>query len=431
MMDSSTAVKTGGGGEAPLISLANAGKIDPSSIAEYVEAGGFEALKRALAMEPKEVFQEVTDSGLQGRGGAGFPTGLKEKLTGEALCEACGPKYLVCNADEGEPGTFKDRAVMENDPHKMIEGMCISAYAIGAEKAFIYIRGEYTESILRVRRAVDNCYREGYLGEKILDSNFSLDVEIRLGAGSYLCGEELTLLESIEGKRGYPRVKPPYPAEHGLFGAPTLVNNVETFAQVPFVVENGADAYKSFGIEGSPGTKIFSVSGDIEHPRYFESPMGVTLREIIEEYCGGMRGDARFYAALLGGAAGTFVDDSFLDVPMGYESLKKRGASLGSGAVIVLKEGRRITDTLLSIMEFFRHESCGKCIPCRVGTDYLVLVMRRIIEETEAGGKRRRELFEELQREAEYMDKSSLCPLGKSPILSIRSAGRFFADKEL
>ncbi|MFO7848468.1 MAG: hypothetical protein R6V67_00785, partial [Spirochaetia bacterium] len=289
MMQTNTADKVGGGGSDALISLANANRIDPSSIAEYVEAGGFEGLKKALAMEPKAVFEEVTDSGLQGRGGAGFPTGLKEKLTGEALCDACGPKYLVCNADEGEPGTFKDRAVMEKDPHKMIEGMCISAYAIGAHKAFIYIRGEYTESILRVRRAVENCYREGFLGENILASNFSLDMEIRLGAGSYLCGEELTLLESIEGKRGYPRVKPPYPAEHGLFGAPTLVNNVETFAQVPFVVENGSDAYKKYGIEWSPGTKIFSVSGDVEHPCYFESPMGVTLREIIDKYCGGMR----------------------------------------------------------------------------------------------------------------------------------------------
>ena len=420
----------GKGASEPLISMKNAHRIDPSSIEEYVQTGGFEALGKALGMEPKAVFQEVMDSNLQGRGGAGFPTGLKEKLTGEALSEAYGPKYLVCNADEGEPGTFKDRAIMENDPHLMIEGMCISAYAIGAEKAYIYIRGEYTESIRRVETAVENCYSEGFLGKGILGSDFSLDVEIRLGAGSYLCGEELTLLESIEGKRGYPRYKPPYPAEHGLFGVPTLINNVETFAQVPFVVQNGAEAYKSYGIEGSPGTKIFSVSGDVNHPLYFESEMGITLREVIDR-CEGMRNGIRFYAALLGGAAGTFVDESFLDVPLGYQSLKERGATLGSGAVIVLSEERKVFDMLPPILEFFRHESCGKCIPCRVGTEYLVELMERFSNETNPGDTRRTEIFDKMYGEADFMDKSSLCPLGKSPILSIRSIRQFFSDKEL
>ncbi len=443
--------------DVPTIALARAGRIDPDRLEEYLEAGGFQAFRRALTIEPREVFQEVINSGLQGRGGAGFPTGLKEKLTGEAICDACGPKYLVCNADEGEPGTFKDRAIMELDPHLMIEGMLISGYAIGAVRGYIYIRGEYTQSIRRVRRAVENCYREGFLGENILGSGYSLDLEIRLGAGSYLCGEELTLLESLEGKRGYPRIKPPFPAEYGLFGAPTLINNVETFTQVPYVILHGAAAYRAIGTEGSPGTKIFSVSGDVVKPRYVELPMGVTLRELIDDYCGGMLRGVPFLAAVLGGAAGTFVDASFLDTPLSFEALKERGATLGSGAVIVLGEGRRLTSILRSILEFFRHESCGKCIPCRIGTDRLVALIEEVEREADAadttrsggitgtvgvqspdsdtavsvGTSRRRQLFREMQREAEYMAATSLCPLGKSPILPLRSAIEHFLDKGL
>ena len=414
----------------PLISLRNAGKIDPSSIDDYLSAGGFESLGKALTMEPKSVFQEVIDSGLQGRGGAGFPTGLKEKFTWESLCEACGPKYVVCNADEGEPGTFKDRAIMERDPHLFLEGMIISGYAIGAEKGYIYIRGEYTQSIRRIRRALENVRKKGYIGNNILDSGYSLDLEIRIGAGSYLCGEELTLLESLEGKRGYPRYKPPFPAEHGLFGAPTLINNVETFAQVPYVVSNGADSYKSFGTEGSPGTKIFSVSGDVRNPGNIETEMGTTIRHLID-LSGGIAEDKNFYAALLGGAAGTFVDSSMLDAPLGFEELKETGAIIGSGAVIVLSEGRSIADMLMSIFEFFRHESCGKCIPCRVGTGYLVEVMEKLQDTTEIGSPERRELYGELMRESVYMDKSSLCPLGKSPVLAVKSALRFFGDANI
>ncbi len=413
---------------APLISLKNAGKIDPSNIAEYVSVGGFEGLKKALGMKPEEVFREVMDSGLQGRGGAGFPTGVKEKLTGEALCGACGPKYLVCNADEGEPGTYKDRAIMEHDPHLLIEGMLISAYAIGAEKSYIYIRGEYSESIRRLRKAVDNCRRLGYLGERILDSSFSHDTEIRLGAGSYLCGEELTLLESLEGKRGYPRIKPPYPAEHGLFGAPTLINNVETFAQVPFVVIHGSQEYRIYGTEDSPGTKIFSVSGDVERPGYFEEEMGISLSELIVG-CGGMLNGAVFQAALLGGAAGTFVDTSFLDVPLEFAGLKERGATLGSGAVIVLSKERSLASVLRSVLEFFRHESCGKCIPCRIGTEQLLRLMGELEDAGESG--RRFEKLKEMEREAVYMDATSLCPLGKSPILPIGSLVNFFGEHEI
>lgn len=417
-----------------LVSLKNAAALEPSRIEDFIRVGGFSAFRKALTMEPRAVFDEVIESKLQGRGGAGFPTGVKEKSAGEALCEECGPKYLVCNADEGEPGTFKDRVIMEQDPHLMIEGMLISGYAIGASKGYVYIRGEYSESIRRVRQAVENCYRHGYLGQRILGSPYCLDLEVRLGAGSYLCGEELTLLESLEGKRGYPRVKPPYPTEVGLFGAPTLINNVETFTQVPFVVLHGAHAYRALGTKGSPGTKIFSVSGDVQRPRYVELPMGITLRELIYEHCGGVREGMQFQAAVLGGAAGTFVDETFLDVALSFETLKQRGATLGSGAVIVLGTGRSVAAMLRSILEFFRHESCGKCIPCRIGTHYLVTLMERLVGSdgcAVAGGEHRRDLYRELQREALYMEQASLCPLGKSPILPIRSAVELFLDRGL
>jgi NADH-quinone oxidoreductase subunit F len=332
---------------------------------------------------------------------------------------------VVCNADEGEPGTFKDRAIMERDPHLMMEGLIISAYAIGAEKAYIYIRGEYTESIRKVRRAVENCYRVGYLGGKVLDSDYKLEVELRLGAGSYLCGEELTLLESLEGKRGYPRIKPPFPAEYGLFGAPTLINNVETFAHIPYVVLHGSAAYRQLGTEDSPGTKIFTVSGDVAEPGIYETEMGVSLRQLIDHHCGGIRRGQGFKAALIGGAAGSLVGPDFLDVPLGYRSMKERGAVLGSGAIIVMDEERDLAEILYDVMEFFRHESCGKCVPCRVGTTVLLQMADEMRKQPEGS---RGELFERMEREAAYMDRTSLCPLGKSPILSLGTGRRSIGD---
>jgi NADH:ubiquinone oxidoreductase subunit F (NADH-binding) len=351
---------------------------------------------------------------------------VKEKLTEESICAACGPKYVVCNADEGEPGTFKDRAIMEQDPHLMVEGLIISAYAIGAEQAYIYIRGEYSESIRRVQKAVENCYAAAYLGSDILGSGFTLEAEIRLGAGSYLCGEELTLLESLEGKRGYPRIKPPYPAEYGLFGAPTLINNVETFAHIPYVVRHGADSYRKLGTEDSPGTKIFTVSGDVAAPGYYETELGVTLRQLIDEHCGGMKEGRSFKAALVGGAAGSLVSGELLDVPLGYKSLKEYGAILGSGAVIVFDETRDLAEPLRDVMEFFRHESCGKCVPCRIGTAVL-LELAEELRDAPAGS--RSGLLDRMEREAQYMDATSLCPLGKSPILSLGTAQRFFGAR--
>ncbi len=393
------------------------------SLDAYTKAGGYAALRQAVSRDPGAVLEEITRAILRGRGGAGFPAGIKGRTasTTEAVCE----RYVVCNADEGEPGTFKDRIIMEGEPHLLLEGMAISAWAIGAPKGYIYVRGEYDLSISRLTKAIREAHARGFLGQGILGTRFAFDVELRKGAGSYLCGEELTLLESLEGKRGYPRIKPPFPAESGLWGMPTLVNNVETLANVPFIVAEGATAYLAMGTASSPGTKIFCLSGDVNRPGYVEVEMGIPLRTLIQDFAGGVKGGGDPAAVLLGGAAGTFVSASMLDLPMDYDTLKKAGATLGSGAVIVLEKGRSIPNMLCSIMDFFRHESCGKCIPCRVGTARLAERARAL-----SGMSRedRRRTLEEMVREAEAMEKTSLCPLGQSPVLPLRSAARHLAD---
>ncbi len=408
------------------IALEHAGTLDPVSIDDYIAHNGFIALKIALQKEPLDIIHEVTEAGLRGRGGAGFSTGKKKQFTGEAICRSCGPKYIVCNADEGEPGTFKDRIIMEQVPFRFIEGMIISAYSIGAKNGYIYIRGEYHDSIKKVQNAIEHCYKKGFLGKNILDSQYSLDLEIKLGAGSYLCGEELTLLESLEGKRGYPRIKPPFPAEKGLWGRPTLVNNVETFAHLPFILNKGAGEYKKLGTKDSPGTKIFTISGDVNNPGAYETQMGITLRQLIEDLCGGMKNGKPFKAAIIGGAAGTFVDESLLDTPMGYDSLKEKGAILGSGAVMVLHEDRALSEMLVSIMDFFKHESCGKCVPCRVGTAQLVLRASQLAN-SQKGQKSA--ILDDMLYEAQYIAKNSLCPLGQSPVIPIKSMVRFLKNK--
>ena len=407
------------------IALKNVGKIDPASIDDYVAAGGYEALRKALQIPPEKVIYEITQSGLRGRGGAGFSTGLKKKFTSEATCKLleC-MHYMVCNADEGEPGTFKDRIIMEKDPHLLIEGMVIAAYAVGAEKGYIYIRAEYYQAIDRIRKALERARQHGFLGNNMLGSGYSLEIEVKLGGGSYLCGEELTLLESLEGKRGNPRIKPPFPAQNGLFGMPTLINNVETLAHIPAIIINGADWYNRLGTEKSPGTKIFTISGDVNRPGYVEVEMGIPLQTLIYDFAGGIKDDKAFKTALLGGAAGTFVPGSFLDVTMDFDALQKKGAVLGSGAVIVMAEDRSILNMLHSILVFFEHESCGKCVPCRVGTKQLVILLERL----EAGDGEKDAHIDALLYHSELMAKTSLCPLGQSPVLAIKSAVRHFRD---
>jgi len=400
------------------IVLKHAGEFDALSIDDYLESGGYNGLRLALKRLPAEILDEVERSGLRGRGGAGFPTGLKERFTRDA-CGGCDEIYLICNADEGEPGTFKDRIIMEEVPHRLIEGMAIAGHVIGASRGFLYIRGEYTEAIASMTAAVAQARERGILGPSMMNSGFPFDIEIRLGGGSYLCGEELTLIESLEGRRGYPRIKPPFPAEHGLWGRPTLVNNVETLCHAATIIERGAAFYQTLGLEKSRGTKIFCVSGRVNQPGHFEVEFGVTLRELIENLAGGMAEGLGFKGALLGGAAGTFVDASFLDLPLGYDTLKERGATLGSGAVIVLSDKDSVKAMLQSTLRFFKHESCGKCVPCRVGTAQLVKM-------TDSAGPWDTSA---LLKEAQYMADTSLCPLGQSPVLPVQSAIQYFESE--
>jgi len=401
----------------PLIALKRMGKINPESISDYENTDGFSALRKTLSSKPKDILKEVEKSGLRGRGGAGFPSGLKQRFTAEST-NMQKVKYVVCNADEGEPGTFKDRIIMETDPFALIEGIIIAAYIIDARFGYVYIRGEYHKSIECLRNAISVAYKHGYLGKNILNSGFDFDIKISLGAGSYLCGEELTLLESLEGKRGYPRIKPPFPAEKGLWGKPTLVNNVETFVHLPFIVKNGHESYASIGTNESKGTKIFCVSGHVNKGGPHELPMGITLKSLIFDHAGGMKEGYTFKGALLGGAAGTFVDETALDTPMAYETLKSIGATLGSGAVIVIDDKTDLHKFMLSILEFFKHESCGKCVPCRIGTS---LLLNKWKEE-----KLSKIEFDFMLEEAFYMAKTSLCPLGQSPILPIKSFFNYF-----
>lgn len=397
------------------IGLRNVGKIDPLSIDEYIAAGGYEAFKKALKMNPDDIIKEIQDSGLRGRGGAGFSTGLKWKFTRQPQTT---PKYVVCNADEGEPGTFKDRILMEQDPHSNIEGVMIAAYAIGAEKGYIYIRGEYATSIERTRKALEDAEAKGFLGKNILGSRFSLDIEIKYGGGSYLCGEESALIESLEGKRGYPRIKPPYPAEKGVFLQPTLVNNVETLAHVPPIIANGAKWYNSFGTPTSPGTKIFTICGDVNKPGAYETEMGISLKELLMEMAGGITGNRPIKTILCGGSAGTFIPGDKIDIKMDFDNLKEHGFLLGSGALIVMHRDRSLPEMLESLMNFFHHESCGKCVPCRVGMEHMANMAGECL-----GGppEVREKCLGKMLELADLMAKSSLCPLGQSPIFPIRS----------
>ncbi|MGC8971336.1 MAG: NADH-quinone oxidoreductase subunit NuoF [bacterium] len=403
----------------PRIVLKNVGLINPESIEEYIAVGGYEALGKALLeMNPQDVIQEIKNSGLRGRGGAGFPTGLKWELAFKAKGA---PKYIICNADEGEPGTFKDRLILEGDPHKVIEGMVIAGYAIGATKGYIYVRGEYGLSIERLEKAITQAKVYGFLGNKIFGTDFSFDLSIKKGAGAYVCGEETALIESLEGKRGEPRFKPPYPTDAGLWGKPTVINNVETLANVPSIIQNGANWFRSFGTEKSPGTKVYSILGHIVNAGLIEVPMGVTLREIIYGYGGGMR-SGRFKIAQVGGTAGALLGEDALDVPMDFDSLRPLNATLGSGSILIMDDSTCIVDVLRSVVAFFRRESCGKCTPCRVGGEKIYNLINNI-DGSEP------DIVDRLMDMALYMQQTSFCALGQSYIMPIASAIKYFKDE--
>jgi len=406
------------------IVLDHSGLINPELIDEYIGMGGYEAWEKALTqMTPVQIVEEVKKSGLRGRGGAGFPTGIKWSFT--APIEAA-QKYVVINADEGEPGTFKDRLIMEGDPHKLLEGIMIACRAVGATKAYIYIRGEYKLCIERLRIAIAQATEYGILGKDIFGSGFDLTIDIKIGAGAYVCGEETALIESLEGNRGNPRWKPPFPGVKGLWQCPTVVNNVETIANVPFIIRNGADAYRQYGTENCTGTKVYTIMGDVSFPGLCEVDMGSTMREIITNHAGGMRQGIKFKAALVGGAAGVFLSDSLLDVKMDFVNLQEYAAVLGSGAILVMNENASIIDMLWSILRFFRHESCGKCSPCRIGCHKLYTLISKIRR-----GEGSLEDLDQMMLIADTMKNTAFCALGQSPIMPIKSALDNFKDEFL
>jgi NADP-reducing hydrogenase subunit HndC len=360
------------------ILLSRAGKIDPENIEDYLIHDGYLALGKALTGKtPDEVIDEIKKSGLQGRGGAGFPTGLKWGFVRRAEGDK---KYVICNADESEPGTFKDRVLLEGDPHAIIEAMTIAGYAVGADEGYIYIRGEYRLAQERFGIALDQARAYGFLGKDIFGSGFKFDIHMHSGAGAYICGEETALIESIEGKRGEPRPRPPYPTTNGLWGAPTLVNNVETLANVPHILRNGWQWYHRFGTPNSAGTKLYTILGNVNTTGVIEVPMGITLREVISIYAGGMKDGARFKLAQTGGSSGSIVPSSLQDTPMDFESFRKAGVSLGSGALLICDENTCVIDLARVLLNFFRKESCGKCAPCRVGTQRAYFILTRISE---------------------------------------------------
>ena len=398
----------------PLYLLARAGKIDPLSTKDFMEAGGFEGLKKAFSHKPEEVIQMVTDAGLTGRGGAGFPTGLKWQSCAEVDRY---PKYLVCNEDESEPGTFKDRALIEGDPFSIIEGMIIAAYAAGIGKGYLYIRGEYTRSHEVISRALEIAAEEGFLGKDILGSGFDFEIELRSGAGAYICGEETALFESIEGKRGFPRVKPPFPTTHGLFNQPTVINNVETLANVALILKIGPDEYAKLGAEDSTGPRIFSISGDVVRPGIYEVSEPITLEELIYQRAGGIRDGKELRTVLLGGAAGKFVAPDRLDVLLTNQGVREAGLSLGSGAVVVFDEEVDMKFVLHGLGHFFAHESCGKCYPCQLGTQRQEEILDRNLRGQSLPGD-----IERLEDIIATMTDASLCGLGQTAGLAVLSA---------
>ncbi|MCM1289920.1 MAG: NADH-quinone oxidoreductase subunit NuoF [Corallococcus sp.] len=393
--------------------LRNCGVIDPESIDEYIARDGYRALEKALGMTGDAIIDEIIRSGLRGRGGAGFLTGRKWKFTQQAHADQ---KYVCCNADEGDPGAFMDRSVLEGDPHSVIEAMTIAAYAVGATQGYVYVRAEYPVAVKRLQHALEQAREYGLLGKNIFETDFCFDLEIRLGAGAFVCGEETALMTSIEGKRGEPRPRPPFPAVKGLFGKPTLLNNVETYANIAQIILNGADWYSSVGTENSKGTKVFALGGKINNTGLVEVPMGITLREIIDEIGGGIPNGKKFKAAQTGGPSGGCIPSELQDTPMDYESLTAIGSMMGSGGLIVMDEDNCMVDIAKFFLQFTVDESCGKCTPCRIGTKRLYEMLCKVTD-----GKATMEDLDKMEELCYYIKDNSLCGLGQSapnPVLS-------------
>ena len=404
------------------IALRNCGVIDPENIDEYIAHDGYQALEKCLnQLTPEEVTNIVKDSGLRGRGGGGFPTGLKWSF---AAKNAADQKYVVCNADEGDPGAFMDRSILEGDPHCIIEAMAICGYAIGASEGYVYVRAEYPIAVKRLQIAIDQAKEYGLLGENIFESGFNFDLHIRLGAGAFVCGEETALMTSIEGNRGEPRPRPPFPAVKGLFGKPTNNNNVETYANIPQIILNGADWFKAMGTEKSTGTKVFALGGKIKNTGLVEVPMGTTLREVIEDIGGGIPNGKKFKAAQTGGPSGGCIPASLMDTAIDFDNLTAIGCMMGSGGLIVMDEDNCMVDIAKFFLEFTVDESCGKCSPCRIGTKRMMELLDKITE-----GKATLEDIDKLEQLALYIKQNSLCGLGQTAPNPVLATLKFFRDE--
>ena len=404
------------------IALKNCGIIDPEQIDEYIAFDGYKALEQVLtSMTPDEVIEEVSKSGLRGRGGAGFPTGKKWLFTRQAEGDQ---KYVVCNADEGDPGAFMDRSILEGDPHSVLEAMEIAGYSVGANKGYIYVRAEYPIAVQRLQVAINQARDYGLLGKNIFGTDFSFDIEIRLGAGAFVCGEETALLESIEGRRGQPRVKPPYPANVGLWGKPTLINNVETYANITRIILNGADWYASIGTEKSKGTKVFALGGNVNNIGLVEVPMGTTLREIVFDIGGGIPNGREFKAAQTGGPSGGCIPKEHLDTPIDYESLSNIGSMMGSGGLIVMDDSKCMVNIARFYLDFTVSESCGKCTPCRIGTKRMLEILDRMCE-----GKAEEDDLYKLEKLASNIKKSAICGLGQTAPNPVISTLKYFREE--
>ena len=403
-------------------SLANCGNINAECIDEAIAVGAYEALSKVLvANNPDAVIEEIEKSGLRGRGGGGFPTGRKWRFT---AANKGGKSYVVCNGDEGDPGAFMDRSVMEGDPHKLLEGMAIAGFAIGADEAYIYVRAEYPLAIKRLKIAIKQAEERGYLGKNIMGSDFNFDIHIKEGAGAFVCGEETALIASIEGERGMPRPKPPFPANKGLFGRPTLINNVETLANVPVIILKGADWFSSFGTETSKGTKTFALTGEVNNTGLIEVPMGTTLREIVFDIGGGIRNGKKFKAVQIGGPSGGCLTEEHLDLPMDYDNLIKAGAMVGSGGLVVMNEDTCIVEVARFFMHFTQNESCGKCVPCREGTKNMLKILEKIVR-----GQGEMKDLDTLEELALAVKEGSLCGLGKTAPNPVLSTLKYFRDE--